>query len=117
MLIEEVESRLCLREDKVFSLDELREAEKPYKRAGIHRAADFTLGTHPHLLKEPKNWAKLGWNVDHQYFLDKLREVTKIRNGLMHYSPDPTPDDTYEKIEGLLEILRAADPKLERGSS
>jgi restriction system protein len=117
MLVEEVESRLCLREDKVFSLDELREAEKPYKRAGIQRAADFTLGTHFHLLKEEKNWAKLGWNVDHQFFLDKLREVTKIRNGLMHYSPDPTPADIYDKIEGLLEILRAADPRLERGSS
>jgi restriction system protein len=117
MLIEEVESRLCLREDKVFSLDELREAEKPYHRAGIKRAADFTLGTHAHLLKEEKNWVKLGWNVDHQFFLDKLHAVRNIRNGLMHYSPDPTPEGTYEVVEGLLEILRAADPRLEEGLS
>jgi len=116
MLIEEVESRLCLREDKVFSPDELREAD-PRRRADIHRAADFTLGTHYHLLKEEKNWAKLGWNVDHLYFLGKLQEVRDIRNGLMHYSPDPTPADIYDKVEGLLEILRAADPGLEHGSS
>jgi len=42
----------------VLTLDELRQAERPHKRASIHRAADFTLGTHIYLLKEEKNWGQ-----------------------------------------------------------
>jgi hypothetical protein len=35
----------------------VRQAERPYKRASIHRAADFTPGTRIYLLKAEKNWA------------------------------------------------------------
>lgn len=112
MLIEEIESRLCLREDQVFTLDELKAAAPQGRRNKIERAADFTMGTHCHLLKDEANWAKLGWNVDHQYFVEKLEAVKDIRNGLMHYSPDPVAPGAYEEIEGLLEILRAVDPTM-----
>ena len=111
MLIEEVENRLRLRADEVFDTDELRVAVQPHRRSRVHRAADFTLRDYCFLLKPENSWAKLGWDIDRDYFIARLEEVVDIRNDLMHFTTDPVTLAQRDAVEGLLEMLRAVDPR------
>lgn len=111
MLIEEVEIRLRLRADEVYTLNELRDAVQKHRRDGITQAADFTLRDYWYLMRSEENWAKLAWNVDREYFIDRLDKVVDIRNDLMHFTTDDVDPDQYDAVEGLLEMLRTADPR------
>ncbi|MFI6071458.1 hypothetical protein ACIA5C_07690 [Actinoplanes sp. NPDC051343] len=42
-------------------------------------------------------------------FLDQVRSVVRIRNRMMHFSPDPIPTDEWGAIDGLLAMLHAVD--------
>lgn len=111
MLIEEVEIRLRLRADEVYTLAELKAAVQPHRRAGVSQAADFTLRDYWYLMKPDENWTKLAWNVHHQYFLECLDKVVNIRNDLMHFTTDDVDPYQYNTVDGLLEMLRTADPR------
>jgi restriction system protein len=111
VLIEEAENRLRRRAGEVFTVDELRAASPANRRSQVNSAADLTLGTYVYLMRPKENWAKVQWNVDHEYFIDRLREVVEVRNELMHFTPDPLSPEQYETVEGLLEILRIVDPR------
>jgi len=111
MLIEEVEIRLRLRADEVYTLTELRDAVQKHRRDGITQAADFTLRDYWYLMRPEENWAKLAWNVDREYFIDRLDKVVEIRNDLMHFATDDADRAQYDAVEGLLEMLRTADPR------
>ncbi|MEV7010478.1 hypothetical protein [Streptosporangium sp. NPDC051022] len=58
-----------------------------------------------------ERWAKLGWSIDRKLFLDRLEEVRKTRNELMHFTPDPLSAQQFAAVEGLLELLRTVDPR------
>lgn len=111
MLIEEVEIRLRLRADEVYTLTELKEAVLPHRRSRITQAADFTLRDYCFLMRPEENWTKLAWNMDREYFIDCLDKVADIRNDLMHFTTDDIAPSQYNAVEGLLEMLRTADPR------
>ncbi|MDQ2875186.1 MAG: hypothetical protein M3Y33_10490 [Actinomycetota bacterium] len=111
MLIEEVEIRLRLHADEVYTLAELRDAVQKHRRDGITQAADFTLRDYWYLIRSEENWAKLAWNVDRDYFIGRLDKVVEIRNELMHFTTDDVDPLQYDAVEGLLEMLRTADPR------
>jgi restriction system protein len=111
VLIEEAENRLRRRAGEVFTVDELRAASPANRRSRVNNAADLTLGTYAYLMRPKENWAKVQWNVDHEYFIERLLEVVEVRNELMHFTPDPLSSEQYATVEGLLEILRTVDPR------
>ena len=111
MLIEEVEIRLRLRADEVYTLTELRGAVQKHRRDSITQAADFTLRDYWYLMRPDENWAKLAWNVDRDYFIRCLDKVVEIRNDLMHFTTDDVDPAQYNAVDGLLEMLRTADPR------
>ncbi|MFE7812328.1 hypothetical protein ACFU5P_10210 [Streptomyces sp. NPDC057433] len=84
----------------------------PGRRAyRINSAANPTFGAYGHLLKDPDNWAALGWAIDQEHFLTALEECHRFRNSLMHFSPDPVTDGRLLSAQGLLELLRSMDPQ------
>jgi restriction system protein len=111
VLIEEAENRLRRAADEVFHVEQLREAVPPHQRNRVHRANDLTFGNYVYLLREPERWEMLGWNIDHQMFLNLLEEVRNVRNELMHFTPDPLSAEKYAAVHGLLELLRTVDPR------
>jgi restriction system protein len=111
VLIEEAENRLRRRVGEVFSADQLRAAVPGYQRSRVNGAENLTFGNYVHLVRPEEGWAKLGWNIDHEYFIESLIEVRDVRNELMHFAPDPLSPKHYAAVEGLLEILRAVDPR------
>jgi hypothetical protein len=58
-------------------------------REEFHTASDLTFGNYVYLMRTQDNWAKLGWHVDREYFIDRLTEVRDVRSELMHFTPDP----------------------------
>jgi restriction system protein len=75
-----------------------------------HKNADsLTFGAYVHVLKDMQTFALLDWPLDHQQFLDQVRSVVRIRNRMMHFSPDPIPTDEWGAIDGLLAMLHAVD--------
>lgn len=111
VLIEEAENRLRRRAGEVYSLDDLLAAVGNAQRARVHKVADLTFGNYVHLMRPQENWAKLEWNVDHDFFIERLIEVRDVRNELMHFTPDPLSPEQYAAVEGLLEMLRTVDPR------
>lgn len=109
VLIEEAENRLRRRADEVFTTDELRNASLNPQR--VHQAADLTFGNYARLVGPEAQWAKLEWDIDRKLFLELLEEVRKVRNELMHFTPDPLSPGQYAGVDGLLELLRTVDPR------
>jgi restriction system protein len=89
VLIEEAENGLRRRAGEIYNMDELHAAVGNYQRARVREVSDLTFGNYVHLMRPKANWAKLEWNLDHEYFLDRLEEVRVVRNELMHFTPDP----------------------------
>ncbi|MFF5244421.1 CBS domain-containing protein [Streptosporangium sp. NPDC000095] len=110
ILIEEAENRLR-RAAEVFGVDDLKQAVPSHQKSKVHQATDLTFGNYFHLLKDQERWERLGWNVDQQILLDYLERVRQARNDLMHFSADPPSPKQYAAINGLLSLLRAADPQ------
>ena len=111
VLIEEAENRLRRAADEVFQVEELRESVSQHQRNRVHRAADLTFGNYVYLLRPSERWETLGWNIDHLHFLNLLEEVRRVRNELMHFTPDPLSAEKYAAVHGLLELLRTVDPR------
>jgi restriction system protein len=110
VLIEEAENRLRRRAGEVFTTEDFRAAVPSSQRSRTHSAADLSLGNYIYLMRPEENWAKLQWNVDREFFADRLAEVVKVRNELMHFTPDPLSAEQYAAVGGLLEMLRTVDP-------
>lgn len=111
VLIEEVERRLRRRVDEVFSLDELQCTGRRTSSPRIGSAADLSLGKYGYLLDSPENWKRLEWPLDHGLFLERLEQVRRVRNDLMHFTPDPLQQEQLAVLEGLVRMLRVVDPR------
>ncbi|MEV5836780.1 CBS domain-containing protein [Nocardia sp. NPDC052112] len=109
VLIEEAENRLR-RAVEHFDLDDLKAAVPPHQKSRVKDAADLTFGNYVHLLKDPDRWRKLGWRLDHDQVVELLSRVRNVRNDLMHFATDPLSEDKYAAVNGLLMLLRTAEP-------
>ncbi|MQM28861.1 CBS domain-containing protein [Glycomyces albidus] len=65
-----------------------------------------TLGRYREMLKVDDNWRKLGWNIDHEYFLRTLQLVSTTRNELAHFSPDPPDQERLAEIDDFARVLQ-----------
>jgi hypothetical protein len=48
----------------------------------------------------------LGWPLDRVTFIKRLDELRMVRNNVMHFNPEPVPEDTVEKLRYILKLLR-----------
>ncbi|GAA1888918.1 CBS domain-containing protein [Actinomadura bangladeshensis] len=111
VLVEEAENRLRRAADRVFSVEQLRDAVPQHQKSRVHQAADLTFGNYCYLLRDQRRWAALDWNVDHALFMELLEEVRRVRNDLMHFTTDELSGDKYDAVNGLLTLLRTVDPR------
>ena len=68
-----------------------------------------TFGGYGKLLQDPTNFQQMGWDLDHDTFLDLVEKVRSIRNELMHFSQDTLPREDLQTIEGFVSMLRTVD--------
>lgn len=104
-LIGEVDQELRQVIHSAFSVDEMREA---CKKAGLSfRSKDeLTIGQYQAVLDNPACWAKLGWRLSRRLFIERLNELRKVRNAVMHFNPDPVNPHDVEKLRNFLKLIR-----------
>lgn len=68
-----------------------------------------TFGNYVRLFEEQHHFEMLKWPLDHQAFLDLLKEARRIRNDLMHFSGDEVPKQDLAAIEGFCATIKAVD--------
>lgn len=108
--IGEIERRLRVVVDKAFPPDQLKAACDPSNPREIEGAADLTLGEVELWVQKPENWEPLEIAIDRKVFLDALTKARDIRNGVMHFSPDPPDEDDIEDLRAILRLLRQIEP-------
>jgi CBS domain-containing protein len=67
---------------------------------------DLTMGDYERLLQSAAHWQSLGWPLDRVTFSARLSELRAVRNDLVHFNPDPIPDQTVSRIRQMLQVLR-----------
>lgn len=100
--IEEQVRRLC----RPLPLATLREARDPRDKRPVNAVHDLSLGELVRLMEPPKTWRTLRLDADQPQVLKLLREVCDIRNGVMHFEPDPPTPEEIAKLEAAERFLR-----------
>jgi len=107
LLIGEIEGWLRSLVDASISPDELVEfvdPADPMRELGASES--LTFGEYLRLFQTPEVWEKMRLSADRKIFCDRLDDVRRIRNSIMHFSPDPVAEADLTKIESLLQWLR-----------
>ncbi|MCX7444434.1 CBS domain-containing protein [Corynebacterium sp. P7003] len=100
--LEEIEKRLGGHISERWTDEEL-------KKYGVHISYDGkkTLGSYVFALSNYDIWQSLGWSgVDQDKFVDLMVEVRKIRNDVMHFSPDPIDEKELLTLASAMRTLR-----------
>jgi CBS domain-containing protein len=67
---------------------------------------DMSMGDYQRVLENQQIWDKLGWSLHRAVFVERLGEIRKVRNDVMHFNPDPLPTGTVEKLRYINTLLR-----------
>jgi CBS domain-containing protein len=72
----------------------------------VHSFDELSMGEYQRVLENGEIWTRLGWPLDRGVFIERLSEIRKIRNDVMHFNPDAPPPGTIEKLRKLNTLLR-----------
>lgn len=72
----------------------------------LDSANSMTMGDYKRVLENPEGWKRLGWPVNRKAFSDQLGVIVKIRNDVMHFNPDPLPEDCVVQLKSMISLLR-----------
>lgn len=70
----------------------------------------LSIGDCQRVLENEAAWEKLGWPLDRPTFISQLEEIRLIRNQVMHFHPDPIPEDTVDKLRRFNILLHQYRP-------
>jgi predicted transcriptional regulator len=105
-LVGEVDQHLRWLVSRSFPLDGVIACCDPNGARGIRSYDDLSFGDYQRMLESPDNWHKLEWPLDRSAFVNRLDEIRDIRNDVMHFNPDPLPNDAVDKVRHFLKLLR-----------
>ncbi|MFC9856775.1 MULTISPECIES: restriction system modified-DNA reader domain-containing protein [unclassified Streptomyces] len=105
-LVGELDQRLRRVMTRTFKLPDVQDNCDPQGQRGITSFDDLSIGDYQRALENPALWSQLGWPLDRKVFGKRLGEIRIIRNDLMHFNPDPLPDDAIQKIRNMIALLR-----------
>jgi CBS domain-containing protein len=106
LLIGELDQRLRRTIAQTFDLAQVVELCDPQGRRNVISMDALTMGDYQRMLEHPPFWDQLGWSLDRKIFTKRLGEIRAIRNDVMHFNPDPLPEDAVKKIRYIITLLR-----------
>lgn len=107
LLIGEIENHLRRLVDGRFSreaVDAAKDGADPERQ--IEDVADLTFGEYIRLLENPANWSALDIGLDRARLCAQLDRVRRIRNEVMHFSPDGVSDEDLESLRDMVRFLQ-----------
>jgi CBS domain-containing protein len=89
-----------------FSDAQLQAAKAPPDERTITAITNLTFGEYVRLLSADEGWSKIDLYVDKSQFVCWLQEVGKLRNNVMHFSPDGLEKAELVKLQEFAEFLK-----------
>ena len=81
------------------------ETVRPLCIRKIERFDQLAFGDYQRILENKDVWETLGWPLDRGIFIARLEEIRLIRNKVMHFHPDPVPEDAVDKLRRFNDTL------------
>ena len=107
LLLGEIENHLRQVISQRFTPTELKSAKDPAdSKRVVTSVADLTYGEYKRLLENPERWDKLNITVDRKTCMEKLENVRRIRNDVMHFDPDGIPEKDLQAIREFARFLQ-----------
>jgi hypothetical protein len=108
LLLGEIENYIRRMIKDKYTIDDLKEACDPSDATrDIKSPADLTLGEYLRLVENPDRWMKLGITIDRETFVNKLEEIRRIRNDVMHFDPDGIPEEDIGKLRDFVRLMQS----------
>ncbi len=76
------------------------------KERKVQAVADLTFGEYIRLLESEKNWTKVKLEIDRVEFVNRLHQIRKIRNDVMHFDPDGLDDADLTNLREFARFLK-----------
>jgi len=103
----EIENRLRICIDNVFSPEELRQVTGNPR---VKTAADLMFNQYLRLLNDETRWQRMHWDgIDRARFIQCLDDTRKIRNKIMHFGEELTTD-MKQRLTQCLRYMRTMLP-------
>lgn len=107
-MLSEIENHVRRLIDGKFSLEELKAARDPNDaNRKIDNVANLTFGEYIRLLDKPANWSRLGYDLSRTECTNRLREIGRIRNDVMHFHPDGISPEDLDLLRDMRKFLQA----------
>jgi hypothetical protein len=107
LLVSEIERWLRRALDSVFTIAELAAAsDSDDPDRSVESATNLTLGEMIRMLEPAQNWNRLLWPADRPEFVGAMHEVRRVRNEIMHFSPDPLSNVDLDTLRNALAWIR-----------
>ena len=100
-VIGEIERLIRRRLNTCFTREEFARCKKK-----AHSADGLTFGDHRRLLGPPEMFARTGWNVAQEPFMEELKAVNHIRNAVMHFDGQSLPPADVRTLDNFRSWLR-----------
>ncbi|MEV0453921.1 CBS domain-containing protein [Catellatospora methionotrophica] len=104
-LIGEVDQELRLLIQNTFDEETARQACTAAK-IGFKTFHEMTMGQYQAVLDNPSCWAQLGWPLDRKTFIQRLDQIRRVRNTVMHFNPDPVRAEDVAILRNFLNLIR-----------
>jgi CBS domain-containing protein len=106
ILIGELDQVLRQLISRTFTLEQVTSLCDADGSRSVKSFDDLDMGDYQRVLENPERWAKLGWPLDRATFAKRLDDLRVIRNNVMHFNPEPLPENVVERLRYILKLLR-----------
>ncbi|OLT16907.1 hypothetical protein BJF80_05635 [Serinicoccus sp. CUA-874] len=89
-----------------FSMDIIRSLCDEDGRRKLRSHDELTMGDYQRILQNDENWKALDWPLDRSVFDARLDELRQVRNDIMHFNPDPIPEQVVAQLRMMIRLLK-----------
>jgi hypothetical protein len=89
-----------------FALDEVQTLCDSDGTRELQSYDQMTMGDYQRVLENEAQWTTLGWPLDRSTFTRRLSALRDVRNDLMHFNPDPIPENTVNQLRHMIALLK-----------
>lgn len=108
LLLGEIENHVRRLIDGKFSIAELLAVRNPADPTReVRNVSDLTFGEYIRLLETPEHWDKLRFNLARSQFVERMDEIRRIRNEVMHFHPDALSAADLRVLQDTVRFMQA----------
>ena len=104
LLLEEIEKSLRVLLDGSFLLEDIKKVCGNTDKE-ILSIDDLSFGHYKCIIENPDLWNKLQIKADRKKLIERIEEVRKVRNDIMHFNPDGIDDDAMMMLDNTSKFL------------